>query len=45
MDRLDLAQQQLKLLKASDEDHVLTNLATAWTQLYTVHHHHHHHHH
>jgi hypothetical protein len=36
MDRLDLAQQVLKTLKSSDEDHVLTMLATAWIHLSTV---------
>lgn len=35
MDRLDLAQGILKSLKSSDEDHVLTMLATAWIHLYT----------
>jgi len=35
MDRLDLAQQQLKAMKTLDEDHILTGLATAWIHLYS----------
>ena len=36
IDRLDLAQKQLKAMKAVDEDGVLVMLATAWTHLYVV---------
>lgn len=35
MDRLDLAQKELKALKAKDEDSCLTSLATAWTHMCT----------
>ena len=34
MDRLDLAQKELKTLKSKDEDCPLAYLATAWTNLY-----------
>lgn len=34
MDRLDLAQKELKVLKGKDEDCSLSSLATAWTNLY-----------
>mmetsp|Transcript_36745 Transcript_36745/g.37398 ORF Transcript_36745/g.37398 Transcript_36745/m.37398 type:complete len:238 (+) Transcript_36745:3-716(+) len=33
IDRLDLAQKQVKLMKGTDEDHTLTMLASAWTML------------
>jgi len=33
MDRLDLAQKQLKTMRAADEDSTLALLATAWTHL------------
>lgn len=36
MDRLDLAQQLVKQMKAADEDHVLTILSNAWTLLNIV---------
>ena len=35
-DRHDLALKQMKLMKISDEDHVLTLLASAWTSLSPV---------
>ena len=34
MDRLDLAQKELKVLKGKDEDCSLSSLATAWVYLY-----------
>ena len=34
LDRLDLAQKELKALKAKDEESCLAYLATAWTHLY-----------
>lgn len=34
MDRLDLALKELKVLKAADEDSCLSQLTTAWTNLY-----------
>eukprot|EP01041_Mallomonas_annulata_P005927 gene5927-11959_t len=33
IDRLDLAQKQVKLMKGTDEDHALSMLASAWTNL------------
>lgn len=36
IDRLDLAQKQVKAMKAVDEDGILGNLATAWTYLNVV---------
>jgi hypothetical protein len=36
MDRLDLAQKQVKQMKSLDEDGVLTMLASAWTTLAAV---------
>ena len=36
INRLDLAQNVLKKLKAVDEDSALTMMATAWTLIYTV---------
>lgn len=36
IDRLDLAQAQVKAMKAIDEDHTLTTLASAWVLLSTV---------
>lgn len=36
IDRLDLAQKQVKAMKAIDEDGVLAMLATAWTHLNLV---------
>lgn len=35
MFRLDLAQKQLKTMKAIDEDSVLTMLASAWVNMHT----------
>eukprot|EP01034_Spumella_vulgaris_P023987 gene23987-30274_t len=35
IDRLDLAQAQVKAMKAIDEDHTLTTLANAWVLLST----------
>jgi len=36
MDRLDLAQKQVKQMKTTDEDHILSMLASAWTLLCTA---------
>ena len=36
MDRFDLAENQVKAMKASDEDSTLTMLASAWTNLSSV---------
>jgi hypothetical protein len=36
IDRLDLAQKQVKQMKTTDEDSVLSMLANAWTNLATV---------
>ena len=36
MDRFDLAESQVKAMKAADEDSTLTMLASAWTNLSSV---------
>lgn len=36
IDRLDLAQKQLKTMKSIDEDNILSQLATAWVNISTV---------
>lgn len=36
IDRLDLAQNQLKAMKSLDEDNALTTLAQAWVNIYQV---------
>jgi len=36
IDRLDLAQKQLKTMKSHDEDSILSMLSTAWVNLSTV---------
>ncbi len=36
IDRIDLAQAQVKAMRAIDEDHTLSTLANAWVLLSTV---------